>query len=165
MRQEADPAMATADRTVFQIRMIAQDDIKRQLILTNKRPSAIVLMPIVVERENFGQRYDKNARFSVRMLIGLCISSSYELDVKTSRSRARLFCARHEKGSNQLAQTISPHTIGQPQLPTQPVQLRSQPNLGRYLERKSIAHGCMQIPILLFQVVGPFSRAAPGQFC
>ena len=46
MRQEANPTVATGDRTACQIGMIAQDSIQRDLILTNNRPGAIVLMPI-----------------------------------------------------------------------------------------------------------------------
>jgi hypothetical protein len=48
--------------------MIAQDGIERDLILTNKRASAIVLMPIRAKFKEFPGGYDKNARFSVKML-------------------------------------------------------------------------------------------------
>jgi len=91
MRQEANPTVAAVDRTAIQIGTIAQDGIERDLILPNKRTSAVVLMPIGAKRENFAGGYDKNARFSVKMLILLCISSSYELDAKASRCRARIF--------------------------------------------------------------------------
>ena len=46
MRQKANPTVAAVHRTACQIGMIAQDRIERDLILTNKRTSAIVLMPI-----------------------------------------------------------------------------------------------------------------------
>jgi hypothetical protein len=46
MRQKANPTMAAVNRTACQTGMIAQDRIERQLILTNKRADAIVLMPI-----------------------------------------------------------------------------------------------------------------------
>ena len=46
MRQKADPTMATVDRTACRTRIIAQDRIECRLILTNKRTSAMVLMPI-----------------------------------------------------------------------------------------------------------------------
>ena len=49
MRQEAYPAVATANRAVLQIRTIAQDGIQRVLILTNKRIGAAVLMPILAK--------------------------------------------------------------------------------------------------------------------
>ena len=83
--------MAAVHRTACQTGMIAQDGIQRELILTNKRTSAIVLMPIRAKRKEFPDGYDKNARFSVRMLILLCMSSSYSLDANASRGRAGIF--------------------------------------------------------------------------
>ena len=121
MREETNPAMATGNRTVFQIGTITQDGIERELILTNKRKSAIVLMPVLAKRENFGDGYDKNAKFSVKMLIVLSISSSYELDAKASRCRARIFL---RLGPTQLSltDTIDQHATNrrpaQPILPT-----------------------------------------------
>jgi hypothetical protein len=93
MREEANSTVATGNRTVFQIGTIAQDGIERELILTNKRKGAIVLVPIFAKRKNFPDGYDKIARFSVKMLSGLSISSSYSLDAKASRCRARIFYA------------------------------------------------------------------------
>jgi hypothetical protein len=93
MRQKANATMAAVDRTAFQIGTIAQDGAERQLILTNKRVDAVVLMPIRAKREEFRDRYRKNAKFSVRMLILFCTSSSYSLDANASRCRARFFCA------------------------------------------------------------------------
>jgi len=61
--------VAAADRTACQTGTIAQDRIERQLILTNKRASAVVLMPIRTKRKEFPGGYDKKARFSVKMLI------------------------------------------------------------------------------------------------
>jgi hypothetical protein len=69
VRQEANGTVAAVDRTACQIRMIAQDCIQRNLILTNKRESTIVLMPIRAKRKELPGGYHKNARFSVRMLI------------------------------------------------------------------------------------------------
>jgi hypothetical protein len=107
-------------RTACQIRTIAQDGIERDLILTNKRTSAIVLVPIRVKRENLAGGYDKNARFSVTMLILLCMSSSYSLDANASRCRARIFLSIPKKDSRPTAQqlhsptAILPHAIAQP---------------------------------------------------
>ncbi len=70
MCQEADPAVAAANRAVLQIRTIAQDGIQRALILSNKRKGAVVLVPLFAKRENVGDRYDKSARFSVKMSSG-----------------------------------------------------------------------------------------------
>ena len=93
MREEANPTVATGNRTLFQIGTIAQDGIERKLILTNKPKGAIVLVPIFAKGKNFPDGYDKIARFSVKMLSGLSISSSYSLDAKASRCRARIFYA------------------------------------------------------------------------
>lgn len=91
MREEANSTVATANRAVFQTGTNAQDGIERELILTNKRKGAVVLVPILAKRENFPDGYDKTARFSVKMLSGLSISSSYTLDAKASRCGARIF--------------------------------------------------------------------------
>ena len=93
MRKEANPAVAAPHCAALQIRTTAQGRIQRQLILTNKRTGAVVLMPILAKREDFRDGYSKTARFSVKMLIGFSISSSYSLDAKASRGRARFFCA------------------------------------------------------------------------
>ena len=94
MRQEANPTIAAVNRTACQIGTIAQDGIQRQLILTNKWTSAVVLMPIEAKRKDFPDRYDKNARFSVKMRIVFCISSSYSLAANAARGGARIFHAR-----------------------------------------------------------------------
>ena len=93
MREEANSTMAAVNRAFFQIGTIAQDGIQRELILTNKRKGAIVPVPIFAKGKNFPDGYDKIARFSVKMLSGLSISSSYSLDAKASRCRARIFYA------------------------------------------------------------------------
>ena len=91
MCQKANSAVAAADGAACQIGMIAQDGIQRELILTNERTDAVVLMPIRAKRKEFPDGYDKNARFSVRMLSVLCISPSYSLDANASRARAGIF--------------------------------------------------------------------------
>lgn len=91
MRQEANATVAAVDRTACQTRMIAQDGIQRQLILTNKRTDAVVLMPIRAKRKEFPDGYEQNPRVSVRMLIVLCMSPSYPLDANASSGRAGIF--------------------------------------------------------------------------
>ena len=93
MSEEANPAVATAHGAVLPIRTIAQDGIQRELILTNKRKDLVVLMPILAKREKFRDGDNKTERFSVKMLSGFSISSSYSLDAKASRGRARIFYA------------------------------------------------------------------------
>jgi hypothetical protein len=64
---------------------------RRAAAYLNKRMDAGVLMPIRAKREKFPDGYDKNAMFSVRMLIRFCMSSSYSLDANASSGRARIF--------------------------------------------------------------------------
>ena len=97
MCQEANSTAAAADRTACQTRMIAQDGIQREVILTNQRTSMVVLMPIRAKREEFPESYDKNAKFSVRMLILLCMSSSYSLDANASSGRTGIFSCLHTR--------------------------------------------------------------------
>jgi hypothetical protein len=65
MSEEADATLATRHGTLCQIRPLAQDGIQGRLILANQRDSAVVLVPIFAKRIEFGDRDDKNARFSV----------------------------------------------------------------------------------------------------
>ena len=53
MREKANLAVAARHRTIGQIRTIAQHGIQRQLILTNKRLGAVVLVPVVAKSEKF----------------------------------------------------------------------------------------------------------------
>ena len=93
MREEPNPTVATSHGAVLQIGTVSQKGIQSELILTNKRTSAIVLIRIFAKRENLGDGYRQMAKFSVKMLSGLCISSSYSLDAKASRGRAGIFHA------------------------------------------------------------------------
>ena len=91
MREETNPTTAAGERTACQTGMLAQDGIQRQLILTNKRKGAVVLMPIPAKSKEFADGYDKNASLSVRILMLLCMSPSYSLDAFASRGRAGIF--------------------------------------------------------------------------
>ncbi len=51
--QEANPAVTAVYGAALQVRTTAQDGVQRELILTNKRISAVVLMPILAKEENF----------------------------------------------------------------------------------------------------------------
>lgn len=116
MRQEANPAMAAKHRTACQTGMIAQDGIERELILTNKRISAVLPVPIRPKRKEFPDGYDKNARFSVKMLSVLDISSSYSLDAKASRGRAGIFHAFTPNPEPRTGTTARDDPHGQPRL-------------------------------------------------
>lgn len=76
MSEEAYAAVATPHRAVLQIRTIPQDGIQRELILTDKRISTLVLVPILRKSENLLESYEIKARLSVMMRILLCMTSS-----------------------------------------------------------------------------------------
>jgi hypothetical protein len=105
MREKANTAVATSHRAVLQVTAIPQGGVQRQLILPDKQNNPVVLVPIFAKREKFRDGYNKSDRFSVTMLSGFCISSSYSLDAKASRGRARIFCALKTKPESHSAQT------------------------------------------------------------
>ena len=124
MRQKADPAVKAENRAVPQFRMIAQGGIQRALIFPNKRKRAVVLVPLFAKRENVGDRYDKSARLSVKILICCCMSPSYRLDAKTSRGRARIFFCLQPTASKPTAQPIQSLSTTDDSSLCQPTQAR-----------------------------------------
>lgn len=114
VRQKANATMAAVDRTACQTGMVAQDRSECRLILTNKRAGAIVLMPIRAKRKELPGGDNKNARFSVKMLIVFCTPSSYELDALASRSRTRFFIGLHPIESKRTGTTPGRDTNYQP---------------------------------------------------
>ena len=90
MCEEANPAVTAVHRAVPQLRTRPQDGIQGQLILTNERLGAVVLVPILAKSKNFRDGYSKSDRLSVKRLIVFCMSSSYPLDANASRGRARI---------------------------------------------------------------------------
>ena len=97
MREEANGAVAAVHRAVPQLRTLPQNGVQSELILTNERLGAIVLVPILAKGKNFRDGYAKSTRLSVKMLIVLCMSSSYSLDANASRGRARIFYALQQE--------------------------------------------------------------------
>lgn len=93
--QKANPAVATAHDATPQIRIasVSQGRVECDLILTNKRTGAIVLVPIPRKGENLLDGYGKKARLSVTMRSCCCMSSPYPLDAPSSRGGARIFYA------------------------------------------------------------------------
>ena len=91
MRQKADAAVDAVSNAFLKLGMGLQDRVERGLILPNKRLGAIILVPICLKREKLLDGYNKKARLSVRIWIVLCTPSSYLIDAKASRSRARFF--------------------------------------------------------------------------
>ena len=91
-----------------------QDRVQRGLILPDKRPGAIVLMPIRAKREKLLDGYGKKARLSAIISIVLYTPSSYLFDANASRGRARFF-VRHGRGSARTVRTNDPLTLSLPQ--------------------------------------------------
>jgi len=123
MCEEANAAVAAVHRAVPQRRMLPQDGVQGQLILTNERLGAIVLVPILAKSKNFRDGYSKRDRLSVKMLIVLCMSSSYSLDANASRGRARIF-----RAPQQGIRASAPHKRSTPQSPPHRVALTSPLN-------------------------------------
>jgi len=161
MREEPDLTTAAGERTASQTGMLAQDGIQRQLILTNKRKGAVVLMPIPTKSEEFADGYDKNASLSVNILMLLCMSPSYSLDAIASRGRAGFFYGSTNTRPFRRSQAIPPLIAGSPHSFAQPVTSRYLPQTP-YLEKRTRSHQAGFPQLLLFQVVAPFSRACPG---
>jgi hypothetical protein len=136
MGQKANSAVAAVGRTDCRTERIAQDGIQSDLILTNKRKNALVLMPLSAKRKEFPDGYDKNARFSVRILKLFSMSSSYSLDAEASRGRPGIFCGFAQHSDDLAEQRIHPpiaaflHSLAQPISSHHPPQTR-------YLERRT----------------------------
>jgi hypothetical protein len=120
MRKETNPTLAAEYRAVPQRRTLSQDGVQGELILTNERLGAIVLVPILAKSKNFRDGYRKSDRLSVKMLIVLCMSSSYSLDASASRGRARIFCAFTSKPKPRTGLIAGSDTNCQPRLGSLP---------------------------------------------
>jgi hypothetical protein len=110
MGEKADPAVATAHQTTAQFGMASQNRPQRHLILTNKRLSRVVPVPVGTKNVNLLEGYEKKDRFCVTMRIVLSISSSYRLDVKSSSGWPRSFYAPPPKIQT-FAPAIGPRLI------------------------------------------------------
>jgi len=154
--QEANGTVTAVDRTACQTGIIAQDRIERSLILTNKRTSAIVLMPSRAKTKEFPNGYNKNARFSVKMLISFDTPSSYELDAQASRSRARFFCESAQKLCRSDRAT-DPSAKVTPTIPTCAADGPLPSHTTCYLEKRISSYWSDGGRLFLFPVVGPFS--------
>jgi hypothetical protein len=87
-----------------------QHGVERVLILPNERAGAIILMPVRPKREKLLDGDNKKATLSVRIRIDLCTPSSYRLDAKASRGRARFFFANTQRHTKELIPAIrNPH--------------------------------------------------------
>ena len=91
MREKANPAVRAVSDAAPQLGMGLQNRVQRGLILPDKRPGAIVLMPICAKREKPLDGYGKKARLSTIIAIVLYTPSSYLFDANASRGGARFF--------------------------------------------------------------------------
>jgi hypothetical protein len=123
MREEADPAVPAAHQATGQIGTVPQNGVERDLILTNKRTSAIILMPILGKGENALDAYDKGIRLCVMIRIVLAISSSYVLDAQTPRG-GRGFFSAFEPTLHRVSRAPTPRRTA----PPAPTAYQAQPN-------------------------------------
>lgn len=110
MREKANPAVRAANDAPAKLGTGLQDRVQRGLILLDKRPGAVALMPICANREKPLDGYGKKARLSTIISTVLYTPSSYLFDAKASRGRARLF-VRYGRGSSRTVRTNSPSLI------------------------------------------------------
>jgi hypothetical protein len=107
MREKPYPALHAASYATLQVGMRPQDRVQRGLILTDKRLGAIILVPIWSKRENSLDGYGKKAKLSVTIFRLSCTPSSYFIEARASRGRAR-FSMRYCKGSPQPVGATDP---------------------------------------------------------
>jgi hypothetical protein len=110
VRKEANSALRAGSNAPEKLRMALQDRVQRCLILPDKRPGAIVLMPICANREKPLDGYGKKARLSTIISTVLYTPSSYLFDANASRGRARFF-VRYGRGSSRTVRANSPSLI------------------------------------------------------
>lgn len=104
--QKTNATVPAVRHAAAQFGMRLHHRVQRGLILTDKRIRAVVLMPIRAKREKLLDSDDKKARLSVTIRIEFCTPSSYLVDAKASRGRARFFCAPPKNSLRPSAQTI-----------------------------------------------------------
>ena len=107
MREKTNPTVRAGSDAPAKLGMGLQDRVQHGLILPDKRPGAIVPMPIRTKREKPLDGYGKKARPSAILSIVLYTPSSYLFDANASRGRARFFL-RHGRGSTRTARTNDP---------------------------------------------------------
>ena len=113
MREKANPAVRAGNDAPAKLGMELQDRVQHGLILPDKRPGAIVPMPIRTKREKPLDGYGKKARPSVILLIVVDTPSSYLFDANASRGRARFF-VRYGRGSAGTVRINGPSPIVHP---------------------------------------------------
>ena len=113
MSQKANPTVQTVNDAPLKLGMGLQDRVQPSLILPDKRLGAIALMPICPKREKLLDGDGKKAKLSVILPMFLDTPSSYLIDAKASRGRARFFL-RHDQESAKTVRTNGPLPITPP---------------------------------------------------
>jgi hypothetical protein len=119
MREEPNPAVLAVHCATGQLGTSLQNGVERDLILTNKRTSTLLLVPILGKRENLLDAYDEKARRSAMLRILSCMPSSYLPDAEASRGRTRVFYALPPE-----SRTTAPPKRSAPESPSSPDPLR-----------------------------------------
>ena len=150
MRQKANPAVRAVGNAALKLGMGLQHRVQRGLIMPDKRPGAIVLMPIRAKREKLLDGDGKKARLSAILSIVLCTPSSYLFDANASRGRARFF-VRDGQEPGETVRTNHPLPTASPA----PSVCRAGADSSRARSRKHYSE--RRNPSSSFQVVRQFT--------
>jgi hypothetical protein len=93
MREKPDPAVNAVNHATLKLGMRLQGQVQGGLILPDKRPGAVILVPIRPKREKLLDGYGKKARFSVMMRIDTCTPSSLPHRGERFERKGEVFCA------------------------------------------------------------------------
>jgi hypothetical protein len=149
MREKADPAVDAVGNAAPKLGMGLQHRVQHGLILPDKRPGAIELMPIRAKREKLLDGDGKKARLSAILSIVVDTPSSYLFDANASRGRTRFFLRDAQK-SAAAASTNTPSAIARSTRSPCPVHAASPDASLKSLPGKKEASSS-------FQAVGHFS--------
>jgi hypothetical protein len=127
MREKPNPAVRAVGHATPKRGMRLQNRVQRGLVVLNKRPGAVVPVPIRAKREKSLDGYGKKARFSAIIENVLFTPSSYLIGANASSGRARFF-VRWEEEFPMPAGTDTPPPIPRPgrsACPANPGSLRA----------------------------------------
>lgn len=129
MREKPNPAVRAVGGATPKRGMRLPNRVQRGLVVPNKRPGAVVPVPILAKRENLLDGYGKKARFSAIIENVLCTPSSYLIGAQASSGRARFFVRYGKNSRCPPAQTLRPLSLAQAVPLARPTQTRCAPPL------------------------------------
>jgi hypothetical protein len=129
MREKPNPAVCAVGHATPKRGMRFQNRVQRGLVVPNKRPGAVVPVPICAKREKWLDGYGKKARFSAIIENVSCTPSSYLIGANASSGRARFFVRYGKNPRCPPAQTLRPPSLAQPVPTAWPAQTRCTPPL------------------------------------